>query len=149
MSSPLMPWLLALEEHSFYLFAVKFLATLCITTPSKFSSPDRELLLVMAQVCDGDLSDELGHVKVFCFSDAKSIYVASVIDHVRSICVCVCPCQMALPFIEHLAGSLSLRMIWTLSFSACDAFFSCVACLMHLLVFFLLLIDLDRMFPCL
>ena len=81
-SSPLMTWFLALEEHAFYLFAVKCLATLCITTPSKFSSPDRELLLVMAQVCAGDLFDERSHVKVFRFSDGKSLYVASVLDHV-------------------------------------------------------------------
>ena len=38
----------------------------------------------------------------------------------------MCPCQMALLFIEHLAGSLSRRMVWTLSFSACDALLSCV-----------------------
>ena len=81
----LMTWLLALEEHAFYLFAVKCLATLCITTPSKFSGPDRELLFVMAQVCDGDLFDELAHVKVYRFSDGKSLYVASVLDHVRSV----------------------------------------------------------------
>ena len=91
-----MSWLLALEEHSFYLFAVKCLATLCIKSPSKFSSGDRELILVMAQVCDGDLFDELSHVKVFRLPDAKSIYVTSVIDHVRSILCLRVPCQMAL-----------------------------------------------------
>ena len=81
----LMSWLLACEEHAFYLFATKVLASLCITTPSRFSGQDRELLFVMAQVCDGDLFDELAHVQSFRFPDGKSLYVAAVIDHVRSI----------------------------------------------------------------
>ena len=81
----LMTWLLACEEHAFYLFATKVLASLCITTPSRFSGQDRELLFVMAQVCDGDLTDELARVQRFKFADGKSLYVAAVIDHVRSI----------------------------------------------------------------
>ena len=81
----LMTWLLACEEHAFYLFATKVLASLCITTPSRFSGQDRELLFVMAQVCDGDLFDELARVQTFSFPDGKSLYVAAVIDHVKSI----------------------------------------------------------------
>ena len=95
---PLMSWLLALEEHSFYIFAVKVLAALCIKISSRFSSPDRELLLVMAQVCHGDLFDELARVKVFRFPDAKSIHVAAVIDHVRSILRLRVPLPDGFPF---------------------------------------------------
>ena len=43
-------WLFALEEHSFFLFAIKSLATICIKTPSKLITGDRKLLLVMVQV---------------------------------------------------------------------------------------------------
>ena len=82
---PLMSWLLVLEEHSFYIFVIKCLATVCIKTPSKVGTGDRELLLFVVQVCDGDLFDELSHVKVLRFPDSQSICVAAVIDHVRSI----------------------------------------------------------------
>ena len=83
--STLRAWLLALEEHSFYLLAIKSLSTVSIKTPSKFTSGDREFLVVMAQVCDGDLSDELGHVRSFHYPDHMSLYVAAVMDQVRSI----------------------------------------------------------------
>ena len=108
----LMTWLLACEEHAFYLFATKVLASLCITTPSRFSGQDRELLFVMAQVCDGDLFDELARVQTFKFSDGKSLYVAAVIDHVRSILKLIegsSARRLYLPQGTNLGGDASAR----------------------------------------
>ena len=84
-ASTVRSWLLALEKQSFYQFAIKSLATVSIKTPSKLTPSDRELLLVMVKFCDGDLFDELSHVRPCCYPDHMSLYVAAVIDHVRSI----------------------------------------------------------------
>ena len=78
-------WLLAIEEHAFYLFAVKALASLVMMTPSVMKPADREVVLVMERVHSADLADELSFLKNFRYHNDTSVYVASVISHVRSI----------------------------------------------------------------
>ena len=78
-------WLLATEEHAFYLFAIKALASLVMRTPTVMKPADREMVLVMERVHSADLADELGLLKNFRYHSDTSVYVASVISHVRSI----------------------------------------------------------------
>ena len=78
-------WLLATEEHAFYLFSVKALASLVMMTPSVMKPADREVVLVMERIHSADLADELSHLKSFRYHNDTSVYVASVIAHVRSI----------------------------------------------------------------
>ena len=77
--------LLPPEEHAFYLFAVKVLATLVMDKPSTLKPCDREMVLVMERVHSSDLADELGFVRTFRYRNDTSIYVAAVIAHVRSV----------------------------------------------------------------
>ena len=78
-------WLLVAEEHAFYLFAVKVLASRVMATPSILKPSDREMVLIMERVHSSDLVDELGFVRTFRYRNDMSIYVAAVISHVRSI----------------------------------------------------------------
>ena len=84
-ASTLRSWLLALEEQPLYLSAIKILATVPINISSTLTPGDKELLLLMAQVCNDDLSNEFGHVRSFRYPDHMRLYVATVMDHIRSI----------------------------------------------------------------
>ena len=84
-NAALKEWLLATEEHAFYLFAVKVLASLVMDKPSTLKPSDREMVLIMERVHSSDLADELGFVRTFRYRNDTSIYVAAVIAHVRSI----------------------------------------------------------------
>ena len=83
-NAALKEWLLATEEHAFYLFAVKVLASLVMDKPSTLKPCDREIVLVMERVHSSDLADELSFVRTFRYRNDTSIYVAAVIAHVRS-----------------------------------------------------------------
>ena len=64
-NAALKEWLLATEEHAFYLFAVKVLASLFMDKPSTLKPSDREMVLIMERVHSADLADELGFVRTF------------------------------------------------------------------------------------
>ena len=74
-----------MEEHSFYLFLIKVMATRSIRAGSSLSLQDREKSLAMASVCTDDLRVELQFYKSFKHDDSQLPYVASVLEHVRSI----------------------------------------------------------------
>ena len=84
-NAALKEWLLASEEHAFYLYAIKVLATLVMQKPSTLKPRDREMVLVMERVHSSDLADEMGFVRTFRYRNDTSIYVAAVIAHVRSV----------------------------------------------------------------
>ena len=83
--SPMFYWLLQMEEHSFYLFLIKVMATRSIRARSSLSLSDRKKSLAMASVCTDDLRAELQFYKSFKHDDSQMPYVASVLEHVRSI----------------------------------------------------------------
>ena len=83
--SPMFYWLLQMEEHSFYLFLIKVMATRSIRARSSLSLEDREKSLAMASVCTDDLRAELQFYKSFKHDDSQMPYVASVLEHVRSV----------------------------------------------------------------
>ena len=74
-----------MEEHCFYLFLIKVMATRSIRSRSSLSLQDREKSLAMASVCTDDLRAELQFYKSFRHDDSQLPYVAAVLEHVRSI----------------------------------------------------------------
>ena len=83
--SAMFHWLLQMEEHNFYLFLIKVMATRSIRARSSLSLQDREKSLAMASVCTDDLRAELQFYKSFKHDDSQLPYVAAVLEHVRSI----------------------------------------------------------------
>ena len=83
--SKMLQWLLHMEEHCFYLFLIKVMASRSIRSPSSLSLPDREKSLAMASVCTDDLREELQFYKSFRHDDSQLPYVAAVLEHVISI----------------------------------------------------------------
>ena len=81
-NAALKEWLLATEEHAFYLFAVKVLASLVMTKPSTLKPSDREMVLIMERVHSSDLADELGFVRTFQVPERHF--------HLRRGCDCTC-----------------------------------------------------------
>ena len=75
---------------------------------------------MMAQVCDGDLSDELGHVRSLRYSDAMSLYVAAVVDRVRSILRLRVPLPSRLTFHRAPIWTSFQKMALIQSASGCD-----------------------------
>ena len=83
--SNMLQWLLHMEEHCFYLFLIKVMASRSIRSRSSLSLPDREKSLAMASVCTDDLREELQFYKSFRHDDSQLPYVAAVLEHVKSI----------------------------------------------------------------
>ena len=84
-NAALREWLFASEEHAFYLFAIKVLATLVMQKPTILKPCDREMVLVMERVHSSDLAEEMRFIKTFRYHNDISIYVAAMISHVRSV----------------------------------------------------------------
>ena len=76
-------WLFAFEEHS--LTCLQTSRWPQCTSTSKTHSWRQGISVVIVQVCDGDLSDELGQARSFRYPDTMSLHVVAVMDHVRSI----------------------------------------------------------------
>ena len=80
--SNMLQWLLHMEEHSFDLFLVKSVVTLCIRSRSSLSVQNREKTLAMASVCTNDMRE---HYKTLRHDDSQLPYVTSVLEHVKAI----------------------------------------------------------------
>ena len=81
-NAALREWLLASEEHAFYLYAIKVLAPLVMQKPATLKPCDREMVLVMERVHSSDLADEMGFVRTFRYHN----------DIFRLCCCSDCPC---------------------------------------------------------
>ena len=83
--SSILQWLLHMEEHCFYLFLIKVMASRSILTRSSLSLQDREKSLAMSAVCTDDLKEELQHYSSFRHDDSHLPYVCSVLEHCKSV----------------------------------------------------------------
>ena len=64
-----------MEEHSFYLFTIKCVTSVSMTSRSSLSSKDREKALAMGLVAERDMRDEFSTMKTFRYTDALLPYV--------------------------------------------------------------------------
>ena len=76
--STLRMWLLRIEEHSFYLFTIKCVASVSMTSRSSLSNKDREKVLAMCLVAERDMRDEMSYLKTFRYPDSLLPYMSSV-----------------------------------------------------------------------
>ena len=83
--SSMLQWLLHMEEHCFYLFLIKSMASRSILMRSSLSLQDRELSLAMSAVCSDDLKEELQHYSSFRHDDEQLPYVCSVLEHCKAL----------------------------------------------------------------
>ena len=83
--SNMLQWLLHMEEHSFYLFLVKIIATRSTRSRSSLALQDREKSLAMVSICTDDLRDELQVYRSFRHDDSQLPYVTAVLEHVKAI----------------------------------------------------------------
>ena len=83
--SSMLQWLLYMEEHCFYLFLIKSMASRSILMRSSLSLQDRELSLAMSAVCSDDLKEELQHYSSFRHDDEQLPYVCSVLEHCKAL----------------------------------------------------------------
>ena len=65
------------RAHSFYLFTIKCVTSVSMTSRSSLSSKDREKALAMCLVAERDMRDELSTMKTFRYTDALLPYVTS------------------------------------------------------------------------
>ena len=83
--SSMLQWLLHMEEHCFYLFLIKSMASRSILMRSSLSLQDRELSLAMSAVCSDDLKEELQYYSSFRHDDEQLPYVCSVLEHCKAL----------------------------------------------------------------
>ena len=83
--SSLRTWLLRMEEHTFYLFTIKCVTSVSMTSRSSLSAKDREKALAMCLVAERDMRDELSTMKTFRYTDALLPYVTSTLEHIKSV----------------------------------------------------------------
>ena len=83
--STLRTWLLRMEEHSFYLFTMKCVASVSMTSRSSLSNKDREKALAMCPVAERDMRDELPFLKTFRYPDSLLPYITSSLEHCRGV----------------------------------------------------------------
>ena len=81
----MLQWLLHMEEHAFYLFLVKVIATRSIRSRSSLALQDREKSLAMVSVCIDDLRDELQVYRSFRHDHSQLPHVTAVLKHVKAI----------------------------------------------------------------
>ena len=83
--SALRTWFLRMEEHVFYLFTIKCVASVSLTSRSSLSAKDREKALAMCLVAERDLRDELSTMKTFMYPDSLLPYVTSTLEHIKGV----------------------------------------------------------------
>ena len=83
--STLRTWLLRMEEHSFYLFTIKCVASVSMTSRSSLSVKDREKTLAMCLVAEKDMRDELSTLKSFRYPDSLLPYITSSLEHCKGV----------------------------------------------------------------
>ena len=83
--SPMFQWLVHMEEHNFYFFLIKSIATTAIRSRSSLLIQDREKTLAMAPVCTDEMRDECQYFKSFRYGDELLPYVSSVLEHVKAV----------------------------------------------------------------
>ena len=83
--SSLRTWLLRMEEHAFYLFTIKCVTSVSLTSRSSLSAKDREKALAMCLVAERDMRDELSTMKTFRYTDALLPYVTSTLEHIKGV----------------------------------------------------------------
>ena len=97
--SNMLQWpLLHIEEHSFYLFLVKVIATRSIRSRSSLALRDREKSLAMVSVCTDDLRNELQFYCSFRHDDSQLPYVTAMLEHVKAIISLRTPLDKDFPF---------------------------------------------------
>ena len=104
--SSLRTWLLRMEEHSFYLFTIKCVASVSMTSRSSLSVKDREKALAMCLVAERDMRDELFTLKSFRYPDSLLPYITSSLEHCRGVI------EIRVPMDE--ATTFPLAPTWTL-----------------------------------
>ena len=104
--SSLRTWFLRMEEHVFYLFTIKCLASVSITSRSSLSAKDREKALAMCLVAERDMRDELSTMKTFKYPDSLLPYVTSTLEHIKGVIELRVPMSDGATFgISHLRQS--------------------------------------------
>ena len=74
-----------MEEHAFYLFTIKFVTSVSLTSRSSLSAKDREKALAMCLVAERDMRDELSTMKTFKYPDSLLPYVTSTLEHIKGV----------------------------------------------------------------
>ena len=83
--SPLRSWLLAMEEHSFYIYLLASLVTKIMARREVLTSDDREVIFARFTTYSSDLRDESLHFSTFILSGDLPTCAGAIMDHVRSI----------------------------------------------------------------
>ena len=83
--SPLRSWLLAMEEHSFYIYLLASLVTKIMARREVLTSDDREVIFARFTTYSSDLRDESQHFSTFILSGDLPACAGAIMDHVRSI----------------------------------------------------------------
>ena len=83
--SSMLQWLLHMEEHCFYLFLIKVMASRSILSRGSLALQDREKSLAMSAVCTDDLKEELQYYSSFRHDDSQLPYVCSVLEHCKAV----------------------------------------------------------------
>ena len=74
-----------MEEHALYLFTIKQVATIALTSRGSLSIKDREKFFAMNYVCEADLREELQTLRTFKYPDSVLPYITSVLEHVKAV----------------------------------------------------------------
>ena len=121
--SSMSTWLLSMEEHTFYLFTIKCVATTSLEARSNLSVKDREKTLAMNPIAKRDLRDERFTFKSFRYPDSLLPYVVPCFNScfLRLTCCLVLHCFTLfnlLCFRPHVDLSLSYlcRLTFALHF---------------------------------
>ena len=83
--SSLRTWLLRMEEHALYLFTIKCVTSVSLTSRSSLSAKDRKKALAMCLVAERDMRDELSTMKTFKYPDSLLPYVTSTLEHIKGV----------------------------------------------------------------
>ena len=74
-----------MEEHSFYLFTIKCVASVSLKSRSSLSIKDQEKALAMCLVAERDMRDEFFTLKSFRYPDSLLPYVTSSLERCRGV----------------------------------------------------------------
>ena len=83
--SPLRSWLLAMEEHTFYVYLLACLVTKIMARREVLTSDDREVIFARFTTYSCDLREESLHYSSFILSGDLPACAGAIMDHVHSI----------------------------------------------------------------
>ena len=102
--SPLRSWLLAMEEHTFYIYLLACLVTKIMARREVLKSDDREVIFARFTTYSSDLREESQHFSTFILSGiCQPVQELSWIMFTQSL-TCVSLCRPNIPTSDHLIG---------------------------------------------